>query len=144
MSPPRLGSPEPGEWHLILNRVVVVARQKLVDKADARYRWLVVEPPLLAQVLAAVRTTQDWGARAGRAGAGVPHDKHPPDHEPQCKIDEDGEISRTTRRLDQWVFREAEFSCHEPDEQYASLIREQGIPRPRRQDRRRRGQHGSR
>jgi hypothetical protein len=125
----RLGQPEPGEWHVIDNDVVVVSRAKARDHTPAEYRWVVVDPPMLASVWAAPRTRQPT--------YGLPHDSHPPGHEPSCAIDCPGEIG-IPRKIDQHTFRGAVYSCVEPVDTWPAVVAHcQGV-RPRRPDQRRR------
>ncbi|HAP78074.1 MAG TPA: hypothetical protein DCR14_18570 [Acidimicrobiaceae bacterium] len=125
----RLGSPEPGEWHLISNDDVVVSRAKSRSGADTKYRWIVVDPPMLVKVWAAPRTRQP--------SYGLAHDEHPVKHEPTCEIDCPGEIG-SARQLDQYVFRSADYSCVEPEGTWPRVLEHCQIPRPRRPDERRR------
>ncbi len=125
----RVGQPEPGEWHLIDNDDVVVSRAKQRKGDKARYRWVIVEPPMLVRVWAAPRTRQP--------NYGLPHEKHPPKHEPTCGIDCRGEIGMP-RQLDQHVFRDAFYSCVEPDDTWPEVIAYCQGARPRRPDQRRR------
>lgn len=126
----RLGAPEPGEWWLIDNDVVTVSKAKKQRGDDAEYRWVVVNPPMLLLVWASPRTRQD-------TYEGHPHDPHPVDHEPDCQIDCPGNVTEP-RELEQSVFREATYSCVEPDETWPDLQAACKVPVPRRPENRRR------
>jgi hypothetical protein len=134
---PRLGWPEPGEWHLISNDVAPVSKYKQRRAANTgithvdHYRWVVVEPPMLVRVWASPRTTQP-------GYVGHDHQPHPMKHESTCKIDEIGTVCTPPTELDQPVFRGATYSCVEPDDTWPDVLEACAIPRPRRPDQRRR------
>lgn len=127
----RLGFPEPGEWWLIRNDVATVSKYKeRRDDDDSTYRWVVVEPPMLLCVWASPRTRQD-------SYEGYTHDAHPNKHEPDCEIDCPGTVTEP-RELDQNAFRDAQYSCTEPEGTWPDLQDACGVPRPRRPEKRRR------
>jgi hypothetical protein len=102
-----------GGWYLIPQSEARVAEQY---GDDVSHRWIVVRRDIGGLVRAVLRTTS-----AGYIGEGFAHDPHPEGHDPGCRIDRPGTIC-APEDLDLSVFREATFSCHEPDDEVLEAI----------------------
>jgi hypothetical protein len=105
--------PEVGSWYLIPQSAARVAKQY---GEDVSHRWIVVRRDIGGQVRAMLRTSS-----SGWEGHGIGHDPHPEGHEAGCQIDRRGTIC-PPEDLDLSVFREATYSCREPDESVLEAI----------------------